>query len=128
MPAASVGSPNETPPVAGPHQQACIPRSCVEPLDPEPVDETHPIPDLGVIVGSPLGAGARSIYRFARKLDGYLQYLNSSRHPEKFGRSTVQTAAITVHFHPRSDPQVERIPGGRCRLGAAAQSRRRLRA
>lgn len=108
---------------------------CWEPLDPDPVDETHPLPnldvidvlakkstgtDIGVVVARPLGADARSIFRLCRKLDAHLQEVNSRDYQEEFGPTTPQTTSISVHLHRRSDPQVERIL-----LAAAGWARRR---
>jgi hypothetical protein len=94
-----------------------------------PVDDTHPIPNLevidvhlkkeggsglGVVVASPLSADARSIFRLLRKLDVYLETINSSEYQAECGPSTAKTTSIIIRLHPGSDPAVESI------LGAAA--------
>jgi uncharacterized protein YtpQ (UPF0354 family) len=96
-----------------------------EPLDPAPVDDTHAIAnlqvidvhaikkgggsDLVVVVASPLGADARSIFRLFRKLDGYLETINASAYREECGPPTAETTSIIVRLHPRSEPAVENI-------------------
>jgi len=96
-----------------------------EPLDPGPVDGAHPIPnlevidfhltkksggsDLVVIVASPLRADARSIYRLARKLDSYLQEINSDAYRDELGAPRSDTTSIIVRLHPGSDPAVEDV-------------------
>jgi uncharacterized protein YtpQ (UPF0354 family) len=98
-----------------------------EPLDPTPLDDTHPIPDLQVIdvhgvkkgggsdllviVASPLQADARSIFRLARKLDGYLQEINSDAYRSECGTPGAGVTSIIVRLHPRSDPAVEEVLG-----------------
>jgi hypothetical protein len=106
-----------------------------EPLDPDPVDDTHPIPnlqvidvhlartgrgadlgrsgtDLGVVVASPLGADARSVARLFRKLHGYLEEINGARYQEEFGQTTVENTSIVVYVHPGSDPRVWQLLAG----------------
>lgn len=62
--------------------------------------------DLGVVVASPLGADARSIFRLARKLDAYMQELNSKEYRDECGEPTPGTTSIIVRLHPDSDPAV----------------------
>jgi hypothetical protein len=94
-------------------------------LDPGPVDDEHPIPnlqvidihatkknggsDLVVIVASPLSADARSIFRLARKLDNYLQEINSDGYRSEIGAPTPDTTSIIVRLHPDSDPAIEDV-------------------
>lgn len=96
-----------------------------EPLDPSPVDATHPIPDLHVIdmhavrksggsdlllvIASPLAADARSIFRLCRKLDSYLEAVNSDEFARSYGPPAVATTTIIVRLHPRCDPAVADI-------------------
>jgi hypothetical protein len=96
-----------------------------EPLDPSPVDDAHPIPnlevidihavkkgggsDLVVVVASPLQADARSIFRLVRKLDGYLQEINSDQYRNECGAPRPDATSIIVRLHPRSDPAVEEV-------------------
>lgn len=96
-----------------------------EPLDSVPVDDTHPIPnlqvidihavkqgggcDLVVVVASPLRADARSIFRLARKLDVYLQEINSDTYRNECGEPNPGTTSIIVRIHPRSDPAIEDV-------------------
>jgi len=96
-----------------------------EPLDCGPLDDAHPIPnlevidfyltkksggsDLVVIVASPLRADARSIFRLARKLDAYLQEINSKEYRDECGEPKPDTTTITVRLHPHSDPAVEDV-------------------
>jgi hypothetical protein len=90
-----------------------------EPLDPAPHDEMHAIADSGVIdvlavrkgggcdlsivIPRPLEADARSLFRLCRKLDGYLQTINSPSFVEEHGAPSSATTFITVRVHPRSD-------------------------
>jgi uncharacterized protein YtpQ (UPF0354 family) len=96
-----------------------------EPLDPSPLDDAHPIPnlqvidihavkkgggsDLVVVVASPLQADARSIFRLMRKLDGYLQEINSDGYRNDCGAPSPGATSIIVRLHPRSDPAVEEV-------------------
>jgi hypothetical protein len=96
-----------------------------EPLDPSPLDDSHPIPslqvidihavkksggsDLVVVVASPLEADARSIFRLMKKLDGYLQEINSDGYRNECGAPSPGATSIIVRLHPRSDPAVEEV-------------------
>jgi uncharacterized protein YtpQ (UPF0354 family) len=96
-----------------------------EPLDAGPVDDAHPIPnlqvidihatkksggsDLVVIVASPLRADARSIFRLARKLDAYLQEINTDAYTKECGPARPDTTSVIVRLHPESDPKVEEV-------------------
>jgi uncharacterized protein YtpQ (UPF0354 family) len=96
-----------------------------EPLDSSPLDDTHPIPnlqvidihavkkgggsDLVVIIASPLRADARSIFRLTRKLDGYLQEINSDSYKNECGEPKPETTSIIVRLHPRTSPEVEAV-------------------
>ncbi|MBS0417713.1 MAG: hypothetical protein JSR66_08365 [Proteobacteria bacterium] len=96
-----------------------------EPLDSGPVDDAHPIPnlevidiyatkkgggaDLVVIVASPLSADARSMFRLARKLDAYLQEINTDVHRQECGEARRDTTSIIVRLHPDSDPAIEEV-------------------
>jgi hypothetical protein len=96
-----------------------------EPLDPSPLDDTHPIPnlqvidihavkkgggsDLVVIVASPLQSDARSVFRLMRKLDGYLQEINSDGYRNECGAPGLGATSIIVRLHPRSDPAIEKV-------------------
>jgi len=107
-----------------------------EPLDPVSVEDTHPIPnlkvidihaikktggsDLVVLIASPLGPDARSIFRLFRKLDGYLETINASQYQKECGPPTAKTTSIIVRLHPRSHPDVESILRG---AGSWAEAR-----
>jgi hypothetical protein len=94
-------------------------------LDPSPLDDSHPIPslqvidihavkksggsDLVVVVASPLEADARSIFRLMKKLDGYLQEINSDGYRNECGAPSPGATSIIVRLHPRSDPAVEEV-------------------
>jgi hypothetical protein len=96
-----------------------------ESLDSGPLDDTHPIPnfqvidihavkkgggsDLVVIVASPLRADARSIFRLIRKLDGYLQEINSDEYRKECGEPKPDKTSIIVRLHPRSSPEIEEV-------------------
>ena len=95
------------------------------PLDPEPGDDSHPIPnlavidivgkrrdggvDLVIIIASPLSADARSIFRLSRKLDGYLQEINSDTWRQEYPDATAESTQIIVKWHPDSDPVIPRL-------------------
>jgi uncharacterized protein YtpQ (UPF0354 family) len=95
-----------------------------EPLDSGPVDDAHPIPNLGVIdfhlkkgggadlaviVASPLRADARSMFRLARKLDVYLQEINTDAYRQECGEVKPDTTSIIVSLHPDSDSAIEEV-------------------
>ena len=96
-----------------------------EPLDSGPVDDAHPIPnlevidihatkkgggsDLVVIVASPLRADARSMFRLARKLDVYLQEINTDAYRQECGEAKPDTTSIIVRLHPDSDPAIGEV-------------------
>jgi hypothetical protein len=88
-------------------------------LDPELIDELHPIPRLdvidvnvetdqasrlGIVIASPLGEDARSIFRLFRKIDAYFQAVRNpdwrqDRHGKSRGRVSFYLAV-----HPDSAP------------------------
>jgi hypothetical protein len=86
---------------------------------------THPIPnlevidihapkkgagsDLVVIVASPLRADARSMFRLARKLDAYLQEINTEAYRRECGEAKPDTTSIIVRLHPDSDPAIDEV-------------------
>jgi uncharacterized protein YtpQ (UPF0354 family) len=96
-----------------------------QPLDPELVDESHPIPkldvidiharkrsggsDLVMIVASALNADARSVYRLFAKLDAYLREINSVAYREEFGQASSESTAIIVKLHPDTDPVIAKL-------------------
>jgi len=95
-----------------------------EPLDSGPVDDAHPIPNLGVIdfhlkkgggadlaviVASPLRADARSMFRLARKLDVYLQEINTDAYRQECGEAKPDTTSIIISLHPDSDSAIEEV-------------------
>ncbi len=96
------------------------------PLDPEAEDAGHPIPnlnvidlvlkrrvgvDLAIVIASPLGADARSIFRLARKVDGYLQEINSEGWRQEYPDATADTTQIIVKAHPECDPVIAQLLG-----------------
>ena len=70
-------------------------------LDPQEVDDSHPIPDISVIdvhgmrqnggstmavvIATPMQADPRSVYRLFRKLDGHLEYIKTAAYREQCG-------------------------------------------
>jgi hypothetical protein len=96
-----------------------------EPLDPHVVDESHPIPklnvidiigtrrgggaDLVVIVASPLGADARSVFRLCTKLDGYLHEIGTEEWRQEHGAPTPESTRILLNLHPQSDPVIPKM-------------------
>jgi hypothetical protein len=96
-----------------------------EPLDSGPVDDAHPIPnlevidihatkkgggaDLVVIVASPSRADARSMFRLARKLDAYLQEINTDAYRQECGEAKPDTTSVIIRLHPDSDPAIEEV-------------------
>jgi|GEM_PF-1623997 len=91
-------------------------------LDPDPVDESHPIPNLevidvhalkagggstlGVIIASPLRSDARSVYRLFKKLHGHVQYISSAEYAEECGSPDHAKTTIEVRSHPESDQRM----------------------
>ena len=90
-------------------------------LDPRLVDESHPIPDLGVIdvsvstsagervaivVGSPLDAQPRSVYRLFRKLESYLAHLGCNDTSKNPVAADSKEPKIYLRIHPGTDPEV----------------------
>jgi uncharacterized protein YtpQ (UPF0354 family) len=96
-----------------------------QPLDPEPQDGTHPIPDLSVIdivgtkrgggadlvviIAQPLGADARSLFRLFSKLDAYLREIESEQWRREHEGATPESTNIVVKLHPDSDPVVREV-------------------
>jgi hypothetical protein len=90
-----------------------------EPLDNGDADAGHPIvdpdildvhavrrgggSDLGVVIGSPLQADARSVYRLFLKLDGYLKFIASDAYREQCGPPSPNSTRIVVSINPESD-------------------------
>jgi len=88
-------------------------------IDTQETDETHPIPNLGVIdvhavrktggstmaviIATPLGAEPRSIFRLFRKLTGHLDYKDTDEYREQCGAGTTD---IEINIHRESDPAV----------------------
>lgn len=86
------------------------------------LDEEHPIPnldvldinavkkgggsDLIVVVASPLQADDRSLKRLRRKLDGYLEFLNSEEFRAESGVPSPDNTQIIVKIHRDSAPEV----------------------
>ena len=94
------------------------------PLDPEPVDEDHAIPnltvidvflehtggvDLALIIASPLGTDARSVFRLFTKLDVYTREIETNRWGRDLEDGTPQSARITVKLHRDSDPVLSEL-------------------
>ena len=84
-------------------------------------DENHPVPDLGVIdintvkkgggsdlfiiVATPLQADRRSLERLLRKVEVYLEFLNTEEFRKESGVATADNTNIIVRIHPDSDPR-----------------------
>jgi hypothetical protein len=82
-------------------------------LNPEVIDDGHPVPVLDVIdleaekkdgthlycivVATPLNADPRSAFRLFRKLDGYLKHISATR-------PAPLKSEIEINIHPHSDP------------------------
>lgn len=83
------------------------------------VDEDHPIPDLGVVdvntvkksggsdlfivIATPLHADRRSLERLLRKIEVYLEFINSRDFLQSSGVPSVENTNIIVRIHPDSD-------------------------
>jgi len=83
------------------------------------LDENHPVPDLDVIdvntvkkgggsdlfivVAQPLRADRRSLERLLRKIEVYLEFLNTEEFQRRSGVATVENTNIIVRIHPGSD-------------------------
>ena len=96
-----------------------------EPLDTQVVDESHPIPKLDVIdlvgskpdgsavlvimVATPLGADARSVFRLCSKLDSYLCEINTDDWRQQRGQPTPESTRIILKLHPDSDPVIAKL-------------------
>lgn len=90
-------------------------------LDLYDLDESHPIPDLGVIdingvrkgggsdlviiIASPLAAEQRSLQRLMRKLEVYLQFMRSDQFRAEAGTPTPENTRIIVKIHRESCPE-----------------------
>jgi hypothetical protein len=88
-------------------------------IDPREIDDTHPIPNLGVIdvhavrktggstmaviIATPLSAEPRSIFRLFRKLTGHLDYKDTDEYREQCGTGNTD---IEVNIHKESDAAV----------------------
>jgi uncharacterized protein YtpQ (UPF0354 family) len=88
-------------------------------LDPEIIDELHPIPRLdvidvnvetdqasrlGIVIASPLGEDARSIFRLFRKIDAYIQAVrNPDWRQDRPGKSS-DRVLFYLAVHPDSAP------------------------
>jgi hypothetical protein len=96
-----------------------------QPLDLVREDAGHPIPkldvidicgekltggvDLIVIVASPLGADARSVFRLLSKLDGHLCEIESSEWKRRYPQASIATTSIIVKLHPDTDPVIAKV-------------------
>ena len=83
-------------------------------------DENHPIPNLGVIdvntvkkgggsdlyivIAKPLRADRRSLERLLRKIEVYLEFLNTEEFQRSSGIATSENTNIIVKIHSDSDP------------------------
>lgn len=82
------------------------------------IDETHPIPnidvvdvntvkkgggsDLFIVVATPLSGDQRSLKRLLRKVERYLEFLNTSEFLSASGAATAENTKIIVKLHPDS--------------------------
>ena len=89
-------------------------------IDDVEIDETHPIPNLGVIdvwtvlkaggcdmaiiIATPLCSDQRSMDRLTCKLKRYLLYLKSAECIAQCGDANAENTKITVVMHPDSSP------------------------
>jgi len=99
-----------------------------DPLDPALRDDSHPIPDisvidvhgvkrgggsdLAIIIATPLRADARSVFRLFRKLDGYLDEINTQEYARQCGPPTPAVTKINVRLHGGSDPVIRELLAG----------------
>ncbi len=86
------------------------------------LDNDHPVPNLGVIdvntvkmgggadlfivVAEPLKADHNSLQRLLRKIEVYLEFLNTDDFRRESGPATVENTNIVVKIHPESDSKV----------------------
>jgi hypothetical protein len=84
--------------------------------------QSHPIPDidaldvyavrkgggatLSLVIASPLLADTRSIFRLHRKLDGYLQFIESANFESECGKPSPENTTVKVTVHKESDANV----------------------
>jgi len=84
------------------------------------LDDTHPIPnldvvdvntvkrgggsDLFVVVAMPLSGDRRSLERLARKIERYLEFMNTSEFRAESGNPKPENTNIIVKIPPSSDP------------------------
>jgi len=89
--------------------------------DPYELDDNHPVPslcvvdvntvkvgggsDLFIVVAQPLHADRRSLERLLRKIEVYLEFLNSEEFRRESGVATIDNTNIIVRIHPDSDPR-----------------------
>jgi hypothetical protein len=84
------------------------------------LDQEHPIPNLNVIdvntvkkgggsdlfivVASPLAGDHRSLKRLLRKVERYLEFMNTENFRSASGIANPENTNIIVKLHPDSDP------------------------
>lgn len=82
-------------------------------------DESHPVPDLGVVdisttkktggadlfivIAQPLQGDRRSLERLLRKIEVYLEFMNTEDFYREGGAPTAENTNIIVRIHPNSD-------------------------
>jgi hypothetical protein len=92
----------------------------VSDLDLYALDQDHPIPnlnvvdvntvkkgggsDLFIVIASPLAGDHRSLKRLLRKVERYLEFLNSKSFQSASGVASPDNTRIVVRLHPASDP------------------------
>jgi hypothetical protein len=86
------------------------------------LDNSHPIPnldvidintvkkgggsDLFIVIASPLGGDRRSLERLLRKVERYLQFLNTGDFLSESGTANPDNTRIIVMVHPESSREV----------------------
>lgn len=87
--------------------------------NPYAIDNGHPIPNLGVVdintvkkgggsdlfivVAEPLPGDRRSLDRLLRKVELYLEFINTDDFRRESGVASVENTNIIVKLHPNSD-------------------------
>jgi hypothetical protein len=92
----------------------------MENIDIYGLDDEHPIPnldvvdvnaakkdggsDLYIVVATPLADDSRSLQRLLRKIERYLEFMNTKEFRAESGMSSVENTRIIVNIHPDSTP------------------------
>ena len=63
--------------------------------------------DLNIIIAKPLEIDERSRERLMKKIENYLNFLNSAEYAAEFGAPTIQNTRVVISLHPDMNPAVE---------------------